>query len=54
MTPHTSAYTMECLQAMGEKMRARWEDVVQGILPQRAVQKKSVVTLVKKEEEHVN
>lgn len=23
MTPHTSAYTMECLQAMGEKMRAR-------------------------------
>ncbi|MDU1886348.1 MAG: hydroxyacid dehydrogenase, partial [Enterococcus faecalis] len=41
MTPHTSAYTMECLQAMGEKCVQDVEDVVQGILPQRAVQEVS-------------
>lgn len=38
MTPHTSAYTMECLQAMGEKCVQDVEDVAKGILPQRAVQ----------------
>jgi len=41
MTPHTSAYTRECLQAMGEKCVQDVEDVVQGILPQRAVQEVS-------------
>ena len=41
MTPHTSAYTMECLQAMGEKCVQDVEDVVQGILPQRTVQEVS-------------
>lgn len=41
MTPHTSAYTMECLQAMGEKCVQDVQDVVQGILPQRAVQEVS-------------
>lgn len=38
MTPHTSAYTMECLKEMGEKCVRDVEDVVQGQLPERAVQ----------------
>lgn len=38
MTPHTSAYTRECLADMGEKCVRDVEDVVQGKLPERAVQ----------------
>lgn len=38
VTPHTSAYTMECLEGMGEKCVADCESIVKGELPQRAVQ----------------
>ena len=38
MTPHTSAYTMECLVDMGNKCVSDVECVVQGKLPERAVQ----------------
>lgn len=38
MTPHTSAYTMECLEGMGEKCVTDCEEVTEGILPKRAVQ----------------
>ena len=38
MTPHTSAYTMECLQEMGAKCLRDVEDVVTGKIPERAVQ----------------
>ncbi|WP_314065985.1 D-isomer specific 2-hydroxyacid dehydrogenase family protein [uncultured Vagococcus sp.] len=38
MTPHTSAYTMECLADMGEKCVQDVEDMVKGQLPERAVQ----------------
>ncbi|MGX7126325.1 D-isomer specific 2-hydroxyacid dehydrogenase family protein [Enterococcus viikkiensis] len=38
MTPHTSAYTMECLQEMGAKCLRDIEDVVTGKIPERAVQ----------------
>ncbi|GAA2910887.1 D-isomer specific 2-hydroxyacid dehydrogenase family protein [Enterococcus pseudoavium] len=41
MTPHTSAYTMECLQEMGAKCLRDVEDVVAGKLPERAVQAES-------------
>lgn len=38
MTPHTSAYTMECLEQMGNKCVTDIEQIVQGVLPERAVQ----------------
>ncbi|MBP1041034.1 hydroxyacid dehydrogenase [Vagococcus sp. BWB3-3] len=41
MTPHTSAYTMECLADMGEKCVRDVEDIVKGQLPERAVQSDS-------------
>lgn len=41
MTPHTAAYTMECLEDMGDKCVRDVEDVVQGKMPVRAVQPKS-------------
>ncbi|MCB5955749.1 D-isomer specific 2-hydroxyacid dehydrogenase family protein [Enterococcus sp. CWB-B31] len=41
MTPHTSAYTMECLEEMGEKCVRDVENVVQRKLPERAVQPNS-------------
>lgn len=41
MTPHTSAYTMECLEGMGEKCVRDVEDTAKGILPVRAVQAES-------------
>ncbi len=45
VTPHTSAYTLECLHDMGEKCVCDCEDVIKGILPERSVQAKS--TLIK-------
>lgn len=41
MTPHTSAYTMECLEEMGNKCVRDVEDVVRNILPERSVQMES-------------
>lgn len=41
MTPHTSAYTMECLEQMGEKCVSDIEQIVQKKLPERAVQAQS-------------
>lgn len=38
MTPHTSAYTMECLKGMGDKCVSDCEMMAKGILPRRAVQ----------------
>jgi lactate dehydrogenase-like 2-hydroxyacid dehydrogenase len=38
MTPHTSAYTLECLEQMGNKCVTDVEQIVQGVLPERAVQ----------------
>ena len=43
MTPHTSAYTMECLQEMGAKCLRDVEDVVAGKVPERSVQAQSNV-----------
>ena len=37
ITPHTSAYTMECLEQMGNKCVTDVEQVVQGITPERCV-----------------
>ncbi|WP_202613495.1 D-isomer specific 2-hydroxyacid dehydrogenase family protein [Merdibacter massiliensis] len=42
MTPHTSAYTMECLEEMGEKCVRDVEMIIDGKLPERAVQAISV------------
>lgn len=39
LTPHTSAYTMECLEGMGEKCVSDCENIVLGKLPHRSVQK---------------
>lgn len=41
MTPHTSAYTMECLEEMGEKCVRDVEDIAVGKLPERSVQHES-------------
>ncbi|MCR8969078.1 D-isomer specific 2-hydroxyacid dehydrogenase family protein [Facklamia sp. 7083-14-GEN3] len=41
MTPHTAAYTMDCLEDMGEKCVQDVENIVKGILPVRSVQKQS-------------
>ena len=38
MTPHTSAYTRECLEEMGKKCVRDVEDVTAGKLPERSVQ----------------
>lgn len=38
MTPHTSAYTMECLRGMGDKCVTDCEMMAKGILPNRSVQ----------------
>lgn len=38
MTPHTSAYTMECLEGMGNKCATDCERIAVGQLPDRAVQ----------------
>jgi phosphoglycerate dehydrogenase-like enzyme len=43
VTPHTAAYTQECLAGMGEKCVADVEAVVAGKLPQRAVQMRSPI-----------
>lgn len=42
MTPHTGAYTKECLEAMGRKCVQDIEDVANGKLPVRAIQSESV------------
>ncbi|KPG73868.1 D-isomer specific 2-hydroxyacid dehydrogenase family protein [Enterococcus sp. RIT-PI-f] len=41
MTPHTSAYTMECLEEMGNKCVTDIERIVKGLLPDRVVQAES-------------
>ena len=41
ITPHTSAYTMECLESMGEKCVEDCEVIVKGKLPVRSVQNES-------------
>jgi lactate dehydrogenase-like 2-hydroxyacid dehydrogenase len=38
MTPHTSAYTLECLEQMGNKCVTDVEQIIQGVLPERAIQ----------------
>lgn len=38
ITPHTSAYTIECLEQMGNKCVTDVEQIVQGILPERGIQ----------------
>lgn len=42
VTPHTSAYTIECLKGMGETCVTDCENVVKGLLPIRPVQKESI------------
>lgn len=42
MTPHTGAYTAECLEEMGRKCVQDIEDVVQGKMPVRAIQSHSL------------
>lgn len=41
MTPHTSAYTLECLEEMGNKCVTDIERITKGLLPDRAVQAQS-------------
>lgn len=41
MTPHTAAYTLECLEGMGETCVTDCENLVQGKKPNRAVQAES-------------
>lgn len=41
LTPHTSAYTNECLKEMGAKCVNDIERIVKGVLPERAVQPNS-------------
>jgi len=38
LTPHTSAYTMECLEGMGDKCVSDCEAIVEGRMPQRVMQ----------------
>lgn len=47
MSPHTSAYTMECLEQMGEKCVQDVETIITGALPERAVQPNSKFVQVK-------
>lgn len=42
VTPHTSAYTMECLEEMGNKCVTDCEVIVLGRLPERSVQPVSI------------
>lgn len=42
MTPHTGAYTKECLEEMGRKCVQDIEDVIQGKMPVRAIQSHSL------------
>ena len=42
VTPHTSAYTMECLEEMGNKCVTDCERIAEGLLPGRAVQAESI------------
>lgn len=46
VTPHTSAYTMECLESMGEKCVEDCEVIVEGKLPVRSVQSESTYVTV--------
>ncbi|HFI0812723.1 TPA: D-isomer specific 2-hydroxyacid dehydrogenase family protein [Streptococcus suis] len=41
MTPHTGAYTKECLEEMGKKCVQDVQDVIQGKLPVRSIQSHS-------------
>lgn len=41
VTPHTSAYTMECLEQMGDKCVDDIEKMAVGSLPERSVQPES-------------
>ncbi|WP_035052288.1 D-isomer specific 2-hydroxyacid dehydrogenase family protein [Carnobacterium pleistocenium] len=41
ITPHTSAYTMECLEGMGDKCATDCERISVGLLPNRSVQSNS-------------
>lgn len=41
LTPHIAAYTMNCLEDMGEKCVRDVENIVEGKLPERAVQAES-------------
>ena len=41
ITPHTSAYTMECLEGMGNKCATDCERITEGLLPKIAVQSSS-------------
>lgn len=41
VTPHTSAYTMECLENMGDKCVTDCERIAKGELPERSVQEQS-------------
>jgi len=45
VTPHTSAYTMECLESMGDKCVTDCEKIVAGQLPGRSVQSDSKYVL---------
>lgn len=47
LTPHTSAYTMECLENMGDKCVTDCECIVKGELPERSVQEQSKYILQK-------
>lgn len=38
LTPHTSAYTLECLKEMGNKCVSDVENIVNGLLPERSIQ----------------
>lgn len=42
ITPHTSAYTMECLKGMGDKCVTDCEMMADGILPNRSIQTDSI------------
>lgn len=46
LTPHTSAYTRECLEEMGNKCVRDVESIVQGNLPERSVQDVSKYVVV--------
>lgn len=41
ITPHTSAYTKECLKGMGDKCVSDCEKVANGVIPDRSIQKVS-------------
>lgn len=41
VTPHNSTYTLECLEQMSNKCVTDVEEIVQCVLPERAIQSKS-------------